>query len=197
MTCIVGLVKEGDVYIGGDSQGTDGRRLLQCVRADQKVFRKKDMIFGFTSSYRMGQLLRYKLSFPRPHEGQDLYEFMVTDFVDEVRTCLKDGGYASKNNEVEEGGTFLVGYRGRLFTIGDDYQVAESHWPFDAVGCGDQLALGALFALTDGGDAGTQPPDDPIRAIAVAIRAASEFSAGVGGPIHIEHLLSGDREGAA
>ena len=36
MTCIVGLVHEGVVYIGGDSAGVGGMSLT--VRADEKVF---------------------------------------------------------------------------------------------------------------------------------------------------------------
>jgi hypothetical protein len=36
MTCIVGLVDKGDVYIGGDSAGVAGLSL--SIRADEKVF---------------------------------------------------------------------------------------------------------------------------------------------------------------
>ena len=65
MTCIVGLVHEGVVYIGGDSAGVAGLSLV--VRADEKVLRNGDFLMGFTTSFRMGQLLRYKLDPPRRH----------------------------------------------------------------------------------------------------------------------------------
>lgn len=99
MTCIVGLVDKGKVYIGGDSAGVNSFWDL-TIRADSKVFINGPFIMGFTSSFRMGQLLRYKLKTPSRFKNdgtqKEIYEYMVTDFVDAVRQCLKDGGYASK-----------------------------------------------------------------------------------------------------
>ena len=88
MTAIVGLVKSGSVYIGGDSAGVCGTSLT--VRADAKVFRKKRYVFGFTTSFRMGQLIRYSLALPKPVGNLDA--FMSTTFIDAVRDCLKAGG---------------------------------------------------------------------------------------------------------
>ena len=80
-------------------------------------------------------------------------------------------------NEVETGGVWLVGYRGRLFYVGDDYQVGEYACGFGAVGCGEGYALGALFALHNGGK--------PKKRIMIALRAAEYFSAGVRGPFRV------------
>jgi len=171
MTAVVGLVHGRSVYIGGDSAGVAGMSLT--VRADAKVFRKKRYLFGFTTSFRMGQLIRYSLELPKP--SGDLDAFMATTFVDAVRDCLKAGGWASKENEREEGGTFLVGVDGHLFTIYGDYQVAQAADGYAAVGCGDEIALGALFA-TARADMG------PRRRVMRALEAAERFSAGVRGP---------------
>lgn len=132
MTCIVGLVEDGKVVIGGDSAGVDGSYNLQ-VRSDAKVFRNGPMLIGFSSSFRMGQLLRYAFQPPERIYGTDVYAYMVTTFVDAVRTCLKQGGYARSDTGEESGGDFLVGYAGRLFRICSDYQVAEVMTGFDAV----------------------------------------------------------------
>jgi hypothetical protein len=69
----------------------------------------------------------------------------VTDFVDAVRKCMKDGGIGRTDSSVETGGTFLVGYAGRLFKIESDYQVGEPILPYDACGCGEDFAKGAMF----------------------------------------------------
>ncbi|WP_245320978.1 hypothetical protein [Bradyrhizobium sp. NAS96.2] len=53
MTCIVGLVDKGQVFIGGDSAGVNAERLALVVRNDRKVFRNGDFVMGFTSSFRM------------------------------------------------------------------------------------------------------------------------------------------------
>ena len=97
MTAIVGLVHERAVHLGGDSAGVAGWSLT--VRADSKVFTNGPYVMGFTTSFRMGQLLRYALQAPHP-EG-DLERFMATTFIDAVRRCLKDGGWAKKDSERE------------------------------------------------------------------------------------------------
>lgn len=177
MTCIAGLIDKGTVYMGADSAGVAGTSL--AVRADQKVFVRDDFIMGFTTSYRMGQLLRYNLQIsPRP-ETRDVFEYMVTSFVEAVRKCLKDGGWAEKKDEKEKGGTFLVGYAGRLFCIDSDYQVAENLLPYAATGSGEDIALGALFANGD------LKPEERIRQ---ALEAAEQFNAGVRRPFVIKQL---------
>jgi ATP-dependent protease HslVU (ClpYQ) peptidase subunit len=177
MTAIVGLVSKGTVYIGGDSAGVAGYDLT--VRADTKVFRAGPYLFGFTTSFRMGQLIRYSLDVPQPSGG--LERFMATTFVNAVRDCLKNGGWARRENEREEGGVFLVGVAGRLFVVESDYQVGEAADGYAAVGCGDQLALGALFA--------TAPTKmAPRRRVELALGAAERFSAGVRGPFVILSL---------
>lgn len=180
MTAIAGFVaSDGKVWIGGDSAGIGGWDLV--VREDAKVFRNGEFLFGFTSSFRMGQLLRYSLCPPIPTEGQDLYSFMVTTFVDAVRSCLKSGGYAEREKEAEKAGTFLVGFRGRLFSVEQDYQVAEAKCKYAACGCGAQIVNGALFAIHE---------DDttPEAKIKTALEAAEYHCAGVRAPFILEYL---------
>lgn len=176
MTCIVGYVEGNQIVMGGDSAGVGGYELI--VRADQKVFRNGPMLFGFTSSFRMGQLLRYALTVPTHHPDVPIDTYMVTVFIDAVRTCLKDHGWASKSSERESGGTFLVGYQGRLFSVQDDYQVECAVDPYNACGCGAQVALGAMHASR-------LPGRERVQA---ALEAAERFSAGVRGPFHIEAM---------
>lgn len=177
MTCIVGFVEGDKVWMGGDSAGVGGWSLT--VRADSKVFRNGPMLFGFTSSFRMGQLLRYALKVPHHELDVDTDRYMATTFIDAVRECLKAHGAAKKTNEVEECGQFLVAYKGQLFCVHDDYQVARSLDSFDAVGCGHEIAKGALFTTSHliGRDRAQ-----------MALQAAERFSAGVRAPFHIEAL---------
>ena len=177
MTCIVGFVEGNSVWMGGDSAGVGGLDLT--VRADQKVFRNGAMLFGFTSSFRMGQLLRYAFTVPDHDPRVDLDKYMATTFVDAVRECLKGRGWAETVNGQERGGCFLVGYKGHLFYIGSDYQVGKPLDGYDAVGCGDQVAKGALFATTS--MVGKERAE-------IALKAAERCSAGVRGPFHIECL---------
>jgi len=175
VTCVAGLAEKGRVWIGADSAGVGGLSLT--VRADSKVFRRGPFVMGFTTSFRMGQLLRYRLTIPEHRPNIEVEQWMATEFVDAVRECLKAGGFARKKDEEETGGTFLVGYRGQLFAVHEDYQVGEPLDGFDAVGSGAELARGALFATR--GRA-------PRRRIEIALQAAERMNAGVRGPFHIE-----------
>lgn len=175
MTAIVGLRHKGRVWIGGDSAGVGGWTMQ--VRADEKVFRNGPFVFGFTTSFRMGQLLRHAFTPPTRDDRVPVSKFMSTTFVDAVRACLKAGGFATTKDGAEVGGSFLVGYGPHLFEVGGDYQVGETHSGVAAVGCGYEICLGALFAAPK-----TMPPEKRVR---VALAAAEAHSAGVRGPFTI------------
>jgi hypothetical protein len=143
MTCIVGLVDEARncVNVGGDAAATSLNSI--SIERQPKVYRVNDFIIGCTTSFRMMQLIRFAFN-PRfshnvgfgaannPSQSADLFEYMCTSFVDELITTLKSGGFASKNNEVEHGGKFIVASgsdfaMGSLCTSGDigDYTTEE------------------------------------------------------------------------
>ena len=179
MTCIVGIIEKEKVWIGGDSAGTNDS-FYQVKRKDPKVFIHGPFIMGFTTSYRMGQILMFDKTFPLPKhpKGMDTYEFMVTTFIKSLRKAFKKEGYIQKTKDGEDqGGTFLVGYKGSLYEIQGDFQVSVSMHSYSAVGCGRELALGSLHATTH-----FFKSMKPKESIENALDAACEFSAGVSGP---------------
>ena len=147
MTCIVGIIdkKTNRVTIGADSAGIGGFEVT--IRKDTKVFKNGDFIIGCTTSFRMIQLLKFSFK-PPIIKTKDIYEFMCTDFINEVRKCFTDGGFLQKGKEGnEQGGVFLVAYKNRLFEINDDFQVGESLNGIASVGCGASYALGAIYSV--------------------------------------------------
>lgn len=176
MTAIVGIVEEGKVWIGGDSAGVGG--LSMQTRSDPKVFTNGEFLIGYTSSFRMGQILEHHLSSPVPYEGEAGMAYMVKRFIPAVKQALKEHGFQQSENGQDIGGTFLVGYRGELYEIESDYQVARVQQRYHAVGCGRDLALGSLFTTN-------QYDIDPEERIEIALNAAAEFSAGVRAPFTI------------
>lgn len=181
MTCIVGYEHKGKVWIGGDSAGVGG--LAISVRADRKVFKNKQFIMGFTSSFRMGQLLQYRFKPPPITKGMNLEEYMCTKFVDGVRNCFNKYNFGHSGDDGDHGGTFLIGVRGRLFRIDSDYQVGWNALPYDSVGCGYHLALGAMHAFENiDSKCKDYAPDFRIEQ---ALLAAAASSAGVCAPFHI------------
>lgn len=126
---------------------------------------------GFTSSFRMGQLLRYKFVPPEHPVGMDDFEYLVTNFIDSIRKAFFDNGFGKKDNN--EGGTFLIGYNGKIYNIGSDFQVGIPVNDYDAVGSGRDLALGALHATKT---------VKPVKRLTMALEAASAYNAGVAPP---------------
>lgn len=183
MTCIVGIRDEraGVAVVAGDSAGVGGYDL--DIRRDPKVFRIGDEVaLGFTSSYRMGQILRFHVDLtPIPRRDQDPYAWAVTRFVPAARAALKEHGYVKVESGVEQGGTFVLAVGGSLFTVQSDFQVAEVADEYVAVGCGGSIATGALWATR--GWSG----DLEGRARRV-LDAASHHSAGVQGPYVVERV---------
>jgi len=162
--------------MGGDSAGVSGLDIN--IRLDEKVFQNGPMLFGYTTSFRMGQLLRFKLKIPRNTVGND-YEFMCTEFVDEVKKIFKNNGYSIVNNNNEQGGTFLVGYKGTIYAIYDDFQVEIIDEVYNTCGCGTYYAQGALEILKNDN---TVPTKDKIYS---ALSVASKNSGGVSEPFNI------------
>lgn len=173
MTCIIGLVSEGRIYLGGDSAAPSGWNIR--ITRTPKVFKKSNFLIGYTSSFRMGQLLQHRLTVG-PQGGECDNSYMVNTFTEAVRQCLKDYGYSKTENNREEGGQFLVGYRGHLYHVYNDFQVAEFVDDYGAVGCGEGYALGAMKAMSD---------VEPKARIEKSLEIAAYFSNGVAGPFHI------------
>ncbi|MEE2040202.1 hypothetical protein Q8791_23575 [Nocardiopsis sp. CT-R113] len=184
MTAIVGLTHQGRVHLGGDAAAVAGYTLE--IRRDPKVFTLPQResgkaetpdvwAIGYTTSFRMGQILQYGFTPPTLTDDVDLDRVMRTTFVDALRSAFKTAGWARVDSGVEETGQFLVGVNGRLFTVDADYQVGEPADGYAAVGCGQGLATGSMHTTRDL----DWSPDDRVRA---ALEAAAYHSAGVAPP---------------
>lgn len=180
MTCIVGYCDvDGTVHMGGDSAGINQHEGSISLMKHPKVFTNGDFLIGYTTSFRFGQLLQYAFKPKTPVPSAGLMQFMVTTFVDELRDTLRASGYfAIEGNEF--GGVFLVGIRGRLFTVHEDFHVEEHNHYYAAIGGGRPYALGALHAMNAlGGDMSAD------ARIGNALRAAAQFSCMVRPPFTV------------
>ena len=191
MTCIVGYVdrKNGITYLGGDSLGSNG--YSGVINKQHKVFHcqdTKEIIMGYTTSFRMGQLLMY---------GTDLfdeltinkndidYKYLVTKFIPNIQNLFSNGGYERNSDGEKEGGVFLLGYRDRLFKIQSNYSILENVCNYNACGSGEYFALGALKAIE-------QFDLSPIERIHIALKSANEFVTSVAPPFCIINTKNDD-----
>lgn len=170
MTCIVGLEYNNCVYIGGDIQGTGWNN--KVVHTQPKVFKKAGVVFGFTTSYRFGQLLEHVLPDPViPDSEAAIYRWLITVLVPDMKSTMKDAGW-------DGGGGCLIGVKGQLWELQSDWSVLRSVKGYGAVGSGYEYAHGSIYTSM-----ATNLPRSETEAIAVvktAIAAAGTFSPSVG-----------------
>ena len=183
MTVIIGLEHENHVYMGGDSISLSG--WSKAPIAGEKVFKRsfksgilsRDFIFGFAGSPRAAQLVEYRLQPPVISDAADTDAYMRTDFIDAVRTCFRNGGLLTTENGQEKGHPFLVGYRGSLYFVGSDFSVEDYQRGFFCIGAGDDVATGAMAALSD------LPPEARILK---ALQVTGDLCAAVCEPYYVE-----------
>lgn len=163
--------------MGGDSAAVEEEGYELRVRADPKVFKVGPLVIGFAGSFRAGQLVRHELQAPAHRRGVKVDQYIGSVLVGAMRRLFIEGGVGRKENNVEDSGaSFLIGYRGRIFTLEADWNVGENVHPYDATGSGAAAALGALHvtkALA------------PRPRVLAALGAAQAFSAGVRAPFII------------
>lgn len=166
MTCIVGMVSNGQVYIGADRGISNEESIISSARP--KVYENNGWVFGYAGSVGTGQLLEF-INFPK--DVKDPYKTLRLHIVEEYRKAIASFG----NNEEEHCAEILIGYGDKLFEFNTlDWGVVEVRT--SAVGSGNQYALGCLYGYMYG------TPEDRLE---MAIRAALHYSPTCIGPIDI------------
>jgi len=187
VSCVVGIVDKGKVYMGADSAGTAPQTLEQVSCKTPKIYTEGNFIVGTVGSYRGIQLLRDYLDLEKREEivrevmpDADPYE-VISGTVEDMRKIFLDFGFTEIKDGRENGGHFLIGYRGGLYLIQPEYDITEPAYSFYSVGNGDMAAFGVLYATED-------RKMEPVERIVLALSAAQEFSAAVREPWVIDSV---------
>ena len=95
MTCVVGIADKGKVWMGADSGAISGYDSI--CSSIKKVFKKSGFIIGYTTSFRMGQILEnhidYEFLVEKAKEYNNQLDFLVIEFIQAAREALKIHGY--------------------------------------------------------------------------------------------------------
>ena len=170
MSCVVGLLQDGKLYIASDGIATTDegeKRPVICI----KVFKNKNYLIGFTGSVRHGQLLNAR-NFDPPSN--------IYDFPEAARNIFLEKGaiLSTENGQQIHSSNLLIGYQGRLFEVLIDFQMNEVMGAYTAIGSGSPYAMGSLFA--------TQRWKSAEKRIINALNAACEYDRSCGLPYTIE-----------
>jgi ATP-dependent protease HslVU (ClpYQ) peptidase subunit len=148
MTCIIAWFdnKEKKVIMAGDKTGSNGwdRDLVK----EPKVFKKKDFMLGYTSSFRMGQLLKHVWTPPKRTTDETDDHYLYVTVVNSFKELFKENGYG-KDEKNAETGVFLFVYKDRIFEHQADCSILERETNVQSVGCGEVFARGCMNALLE------------------------------------------------
>jgi ATP-dependent protease HslVU (ClpYQ) peptidase subunit len=182
MTCIVGVEKDGTVWLGGDRAATDGR-LNKTIIKDPKVFMKGEVGFGVCGSPKVMDALAHGIELPVQESGTDR-AFLVSTLVPAIREGLvkldaagTDSNPFGGSSGVTYEGEMLLAYRGELYKLQGNFQLVTSDKGHDATGSGAPFALGSL--------AETWRMDSPRKRVIAALEAAAAGNAGVAPPFDV------------
>lgn len=177
MTCIVGLVSDEHIWIGGDRVASDASgRLTQLARP--KIIMKtseddQNMIMGVAGQARAMDIVQYEFTPPAIGEKEpDAY--MATKFGEVMKEAFKKNGILfSKDGMEYMYAGMMIGYMGKLWVISSDFYVSQCADPYEAMGSGVKYALGSLYSTY-----GLDPHDRVER----SLKAAEWYSESVRSP---------------
>lgn len=190
MTCIIGIVDEnGNVHMASDSCASNGwdYHLIKEPKVFKLENETESMIFGYTSSFRFGQLIKFHVTLPDKKRKDSDLGYIVNRVIPVIRAALKNGGYTAIVNSEEKGGVCLIGYNGKLYTMQSDFSIIESCMRFDACGCGALKATSVLHYINNGEEAGFDGYDIAFL-LEEVMEAVENVDSHVKLPVHYELL---------
>lgn len=193
MTCIAAIADGDTVWMGGDS-GLVTHDSLD-ITTTPKVFQRGECLIGTSGRLRFCQVVEHRFP-PPPMAGVGgAIEAYVIHFTEKMRATLREYSLLKTESGTEQAeGVVLLGFRGRLFYIGHGFEFIENPWGYDAIGTGQDIARGVLYATdVDEWLAPDEPSPPPNVRINMALEAAMQHSVGVLRPFHIMSVKKGDR----
>lgn len=175
MTCIVGLVDKGTVYMGGDSCASDYNTYINSAKG--KVFRKGEALIGVCGKSKVIDLLKYHMP-DLPDTNEDFEAYLRTTFMPNVHAVIKKWAW---NTDEQFESEFLLGFKGRLYVFQSDFSILDTPAYGASVGSGCEVAMGSLFTTSKLRSRRLTPKNR----VMLALEAAEAVVTSVKGPFEI------------
>ena len=135
MTIIIGIERAGKVILAGDLEASADN--VSFPQKHPKVFIRQGIVFGFSTSFRFGQLLQFCTKIPEPIPSTNILEWLVTVFIPELRVTISNAQYKDPFD-------CLIGIGGELYILQSDFSVIRSAYGYAAIGSAAEFALGCV-----------------------------------------------------
>lgn len=177
MTCIVAVTDGATVWMGGDSATLYPGTYDLDAKRDPKVFHlgNGQILMGVAGATRLADLAQWRLELGEIPQAYD--RRFVMDLAERLRELAAEYGHLSNDKPASVESIAIVGWLGHIFWISGEFAVTELAG-YSAIGCGEQIAKGALYATQGIGML-------PYERVGLALEAAEAHSGGVRGPFTI------------
>ena len=152
MTTIIGVQYDDRAVIIADNRVTDDNGRVYRHPEMVKIVERGDYLIAGSGEVSPCDIAQHIWQPPKPtsKDRQDVYHFMISKAMPDLRKCLTDNGYNfdEPHDKAKDGlrFQFLIACGGELFDVDQDLAVMRDSSGFYGVGSGAQFALGALHA---------------------------------------------------
>lgn len=178
MSVVVGLVKDGHVYMAADTRALQEYEMSYCKKLIVSKHRQWGTWGIGASGYVRNLEIAAELDLPtltRAQKKSATLRDACRAFFDALRDEVENRGVLNGGNSET---SFLLGVKGRLFTVDATFALREEE-SMCAIGSGSDYAEGALWALQM--YCPDMPPEQMVRA---AVESAAHYNVSVGGDIN-------------
>lgn len=169
----------GNVWMACDSQSTQGQR--RSMIKDSKIIQKGPLLFGCVGNPILAQIISTHLELPEWPEGMEAKAYITKILFPVLHKLIQESDTrVSSSVESEDIYCMLVACHGHIFNVGDALIIDEYDADFDAVGAGEEFAIGAFEGMT-----AVSNITDYAQAAAIATAAAIKHNITCGGQIKI------------
>lgn len=169
MTCIVGYVDKGEVYIGGDSMAVIDSNYF--IDPHKKVFEIGPFLIGGAGDSDALDRIEHFMSIdPRPDGITDVH-YLNTCFIPALKYVIKDFSKPEVN--------LIVGYNKAIYFVAGDFTIGSTTEKFMGAGSGGAYAVGAMAILDKMNNL------TPKQKLIKAMQASERFINSVKGPYYV------------
>lgn len=146
MTCIISFFNNDRIVLAGDKIGVSGN--FKAIIKEPKVFFNCDFMIGYTTSFRMGQLLNHTWKPTKRKKDQSVENYIYVDTIGSIRKLFEENWFFDKTKE-DDWGIFILCYENKIFKVHTDMTITESMDHIAVCGSGREVAKGALCVLLE------------------------------------------------
>lgn len=143
MTCIIGMVSEGRVWMGADSRASYDKGNIHLSLKTPKLHKLGPYLLGSSGLPLMNDVAAYHLKLPEPPK-RGLMRFISRKVVPALKEAIKERG--NVYGGLPEG-QILLGVRGQLFVFDTNTQHYQVRGDYHAIGEGAVPARAALYGM--------------------------------------------------